>query len=340
MNQEFFETSEYRGLRKLYQQSPRSRLQLNQFNSSDTEIVKLRKNLFLTTSIDSIAIEIHSQLYKDPETLGYLAVANSISDLAASGSKPIGLLLSAQWEPAHEGRIQAKVYTAISNALKRFEVPLLGGDSGSSHATVLTTTILGESTQPPLTRTGIRPGDVVLLFRDDLGNGPALAFDYVRNASREKLEKKFRPRPDWQSIYKFRKYFKASIDTSDGIYNSLKTLSVLNDVSFVITLDSLKLTKIANAFKDKFRIPIQYFIESDLGDLQSCIVMDNKLYRKVKLKLPFHQVIAHTYEKSANSITYLNTPKIKGYLPLPNLIEREKFNYSVALSRWMKQFKI
>lgn len=337
MDQKFFQKSEYQGLRKLYQHSPRNSQQLNGFNGSDTEIVKIKKNLFLTGSTDSIAIEIHSKLYTNPETWGYLAVANSVSDLAASGTKPIGMLISAQWAQHHSGKVKDKVYKSTSNALNKFGVPLLGGDSGSSYATVLTTTILGESNLKPLNRIGISPGDVVILFGRGLGYGPALAFDYLKNSSRKNFEPLFRPRPDWQTIYTFRKYFKSSIDTSDGIYNSLVTLSELNEVSFVVALRNLKLSKEIISFKNEFEIPTQYFIESDLGDLQTCIVLDRSVYQKIKSKLPFHQMIACAEKKSVTPVRYADSVNQRGYNTLPDILEQTRFDYLKSLNRWLRQ---
>lgn len=337
MDKKFFEKSEYQGLEKLYRYSPRSPRQLNFFNGSDTETVRLSKDYFLVSSTDSIAVEIHSQLYQDPETWGYLAIANSVSDLAASGAKPIGILLSAQWATDHKGKTKDRVYKSISQTLKKFEVPLLGGDSGSSQATVLTTTILGESKNKPLDRMGVKPGDVVILFGHDIGYGPALAFDYLQNKSKHKLEKYFRPSPNWQTIFRFRKYFKASIDTSDGIYNSLQTLATLNSVSFLLVKD-VKLSKKIQIYKNKFNIPTEYFIESDLGDLQTCVVLDSTLYEKIKLQLPFHQVIGQAEKKSVTAIRYENDSRVNDYVALPTMLEQANFNYSIALNRWLKQF--
>lgn len=304
-------------------------------------MVRIKKDLFLVSSTDSLAVEIHSGLYKQPETWGYLAVANSVSDLAASGAKPIGMLISAQWKKAHSGRVKNRVYAAVSKALTTFDIPLLGGDSGSSSETVLTTTILGQAPIRPLTRLGIKPGDLVILFGNFLGNGPALAYDYLKHQSRNNWERQFRPSPNWKVTYEFRKYFKASIDTSDGIYNSLLTLARLNNVSFKIDLAQIKLSSKLNSYRERHSIPMQYFIESDLGDLQTCVAVDSKIYNRIKSGLPTHQILARA-EKNKEQISYVkyseNNFPLKNYVFLPDLLERKKFNYSRSLSLWMKQF--
>ncbi len=333
--------NEYDGLKKLYQSSPRNPQQLNTFNTSDTEVVQIKKDLFLASSTDSLAVEIHTGLYKQPETWGYLAVANSVSDLAASGAKPIGMLISAQWKKAHSGRVKTRVYAAVSKALKTFDIPLLGGDSGSSSETVLTTTILGQASTRPLTRLGIKPGDLVILFGNFLGNGPALAYDYLKHQSRNNWERQFRPSPTWKVTHEFRKYFKASMDTSDGIYNTLLTLAQLNNVSFKIDIAQIKLSPKLNSYRERHSIPMQYFIESDLGDLQTCVAVDSKTYNKIKSHLPKHQILARA-EKNTTQLSYVNyvenNSHIENYVFLPNHLERKKFNYSRSLNLWLKQF--
>lgn len=341
MNSKFFEKTEYQGLKKFYQSSPRNPRQQNSFNTGDAEVVQLKKNLFLASSTDSMAVEIHSGLYKQPETWGYLAIANSVSDLTASGARPIGMLISAQWKNAHNGRVRKQVYDSMARALKTFGIPLLGGDSGSSEETVLTTTILGQSSLCPLDRIGVNPGDVVITFGNFLGFGPALAYDYLKHQSRNKFENQFRPTPDWQITHRFRKYFKSAIDSSDGIYNSLQTLAELNNVGFEIDTSEIEFPNKINSYRLKYDIPFRYFIESDLGDLQTCVVIDPKIYRKIKQRLPKHQILAQAVKKSKR-VSYIddtrNRSRIENYVTLPKMLEHTKFNYSLALDRWLKQF--
>lgn len=342
MESYFYKKSEYSGLKKLFARSPRSSIQKNFFNSADVEILQRDQRSFLVTSTDSLAIEIHSQLYRELSTWGYMAVANSVSDLAASGAKPLGMLISAQWKKNHFGKIKDQVYSSMAKALTDFKVPLLGGDSGSSYETVLTTTILGESSFKPLDRNGVRPGDLILSFGNFWGYGPMLAFDYLKRSGNTTLERAFRPRPEWKTTHSFRKYFNASIDSSDGIYNSLETLAIINNIQFRMDLKSLRLPKSIQSYQNKNHIPVEYFVESDLGDLQSLISISATNYTSIKNKLPYHQVIAFAEKKTARSsvIAYRNSSKkFSTYKPLPHVLEANKMVYERALNTWLAQFK-
>ncbi len=350
MNSKFFNKLEYQGLENLYSNSPRNRFQTNRFNLSDAELIKLKNPRYLAASTDSIAIEIHSGLYKNPETWGYLAVANSVSDLAATGAKPIGMLVSAQWSLAHGVRIKNSVYKGMSEALRKFKIPLLGGDSGSSAATVLTTTIIGESQIKPLSREGIDHGDLILSFGSTFGWGPSVALDILKFGSKLGFENRFRPVPDWQTCAKFRSHFKASMDSSDGIFTALDTLAKINEVQFSIDLNAIKLKAPLRRFQKQFGIPIEYFIESDLGDLQTCVAIAGKQYDKIKHRLPHHIILAQAEKREARReidepVRYRRVSSmiknnfINKYQTLPKMLEKNGMNYKLGLKDWFKQFK-
>ena len=71
----------------------RSPVQLNKPYESDSEIILLG-NIKLTVTTDSISEEISTGLYDDPYLIGWMIVTVNISDLAAVGAKPIGILIS------------------------------------------------------------------------------------------------------------------------------------------------------------------------------------------------------------------------------------------------------
>lgn len=338
MDSPFFKKIEYRGLKNLYDLSPRNALQSNSFNTSDVETVRIKKDHFIVTSTDSLAIEIHSGLYKLPETWGFLSIANSVSDLAASGAKPIGLLVSAQWKKTHSAAVKEKVYRTMAMAMRHFQMPLLGGDSGTSNETVLSTTVIGQSSVKPLSRQGVKPEDLIIGFGDFFGWGPALAYDFLRSNSENRLEKRFRPNPQWQVIFKFRKYFNASIDTSDGVFNSLETLSILNDLCLEIHTEGLFLNEKMDLFQKTYQLPIEYFIESDLGDLQTLVAISPKNYSAIKNLLPKHQLFAIAKKHQSKGNVIYNKPERRKRFYLPHLLEKTNLNYSRALRLWLKQF--
>lgn len=248
---------------------PRSGRQINRPFEADVEILKIRGR-YLVASTDSVAEEISQGLYRNPFLWGWLAVMSSVSDLAASGADPLGVLMSTQWAFGSSEKIHADVYRGIRAALKAADVPLLGGDSGWAKDHVLTSAIFGESPRRPLTRLGTKPGDrVFLLGRKTLGAGPALALRTLAKAPvRVFPEELFRPRPDWKAMRQLRPFLSAAIDTSDGLAASLQILGSLNDVGFRLTWESSTLLPAARRAVKHLDLPEELLWMSDLGDLQ------------------------------------------------------------------------
>jgi thiamine-monophosphate kinase len=106
--------------------------------------------------------------------LGYKAAAVNLSDLAAMGAEPEALLVSLGLRPAEEADNVFELY----EGMKEGGVPVLGGDTVSAEAVVVTVTAVGRSERVP-GRAGARPGDVVVVT-GPLG-GAAAGLHALRN---------------------------------------------------------------------------------------------------------------------------------------------------------------
>ncbi|HST18456.1 MAG TPA: thiamine-phosphate kinase [Gaiellaceae bacterium] len=99
--------------------------------------------------------------------LGYRAAAVNLSDLAASGATPLGLLVS----------FAAPAETKLADVIELYEgiaeagVPVVGGDTTSAGSAVLSVTAVGCSERVP-GRAGARAGDA-LVVTGPLGGGGA-----------------------------------------------------------------------------------------------------------------------------------------------------------------------
>jgi thiamine-monophosphate kinase len=269
---------EYSELKKMLGSSLKSKKQVNDLFQSDCETLKLNSENYLTTSIDSIGEEITIGLYKDIDTWSWMTVMSSVSDLAASGSRPLGMTISTQWAFDTDEILKKKFFSGVNKACRKANVPLLGGDSGYAKDHVFTSSVLGHSTSAPLMRTGIRAGDyIVLAHQRKTGIGPALALRYLLNADESLLpENIFRPTPDWQTSYELRRYANASIDTSDGLVTGLYTLANLNHLGFQIHWSE----KINHPQAIKFCTAVKYsplmLWLGDHGDFQTVFVVPEK----------------------------------------------------------------
>src|SRR6478736_2894955 len=90
--------------------------------------------------------------------LGFRAAAVNLSDLAASGAEPEGLVVT----------LAAPSETAVADVVELYEglaeagVPVLGGDTSAAESLVLSVTALGRSERVP-GRGGAQPGDALVV---------------------------------------------------------------------------------------------------------------------------------------------------------------------------------
>jgi len=113
----------------------------------------------LVATQDALVENVHFRLdWIDWRSLGFRAAAVNLSDLAASGAEPQALLVTLAVPGA----------TALADVIDFYEglaeagVQVVGGDTTSSDAVVISVTALGRSERVP-GRAGARPGDVLIV---------------------------------------------------------------------------------------------------------------------------------------------------------------------------------
>ncbi len=96
-------------------------------------------------STDTLVGERHfSHAYCSPTDIGVKAVRVSISDMAACGAQPTGLLVSLALPNTVDTVWVREFYAGLKYALDEAQCPLLGGDTVASDTLVITTTALGQ----------------------------------------------------------------------------------------------------------------------------------------------------------------------------------------------------
>lgn len=90
--------------------------------------------------------------------LGWRAAAVNLSDLAASGAEPVGLMVTL----AAPGRTRLEDVLELYEGIAETGVPVLGGDTTRADVLVLSVTAVGRSERVP-GRGGARPGDLLVV---------------------------------------------------------------------------------------------------------------------------------------------------------------------------------
>ncbi len=113
----------------------------------------------LVLTQDALVEGVHFRLDRlSWSDLGWRAAAVNLSDLAASGATPLGLLVSLALPPDTLVADVISLYEGIAET----GVPVVGGDTTAADAVVVSVTAAGQSDRVP-GRAGALPGDMLLV---------------------------------------------------------------------------------------------------------------------------------------------------------------------------------
>lgn len=221
-------------IRSMLEVFGRSPSQVNGPFESDAEVVRFGDRCLLFTT-DEFCEEDHFREH-DAYSLGWNCAAGAVTDILATGGKPLfylhSLVAKDTWEPC----FVRELARGCAELLARYGAAFLGGDFGRSSIWRCTATVIGE-TQRPVLRSGARPGDR-LYVSGPVGGGnlEALLKLYARSEIMDRLTRplqfKINPRPAVAEI--IARHASACIDTSDGLFLSLNTLAEHSGVGYCV----------------------------------------------------------------------------------------------------------
>lgn len=140
----------------------------------DAAILDVPAGTRLVVSTDTTTEDVHfRRAWLAPVEIGWRAAMAALSDLAAMGAEPLGVLVAlgapTSWDAALDDVLQG-----VGDACAAARVPIIGGDTTRGPVLTLGITVLGTTCQPML-RSGARAGDVLFVTGSLGGPGSALA---------------------------------------------------------------------------------------------------------------------------------------------------------------------
>jgi thiamine-monophosphate kinase len=253
--------------------------QQNRPQETDAELVPLPdgKNLLCTT-VDTIAEEIALGFYKDPETIGWMGATVSLSDLAAVGSRPLGLVVSVTLPKDCDPSFQEGIARGLDAACRANRTFVLGGDTNSGETASITSCALGlVPADRPLKRTGCKPGQLVYAT-GPLGAGSASAARALLDIPTETYsEADYRPQARIDEAQILSGFAKACMDTSDGLVATLDQLMRLNHVGFELTTPLMNLLEPrSRQLCQQLGVPPLLFLAGHHGEFELVFTVDEE----------------------------------------------------------------
>jgi thiamine-monophosphate kinase len=195
--------------------------------NDDCAVLELGGEALVLTH-DMLAEGVHYLSGQDPADIAWKLVAVNMSDLAAKGAEPLGVLLGYMF-----GGDDARFLAGLEEALAAYGAPLLGGDTVSgSGPQVLGLTAIGRATHRPVpSRAGARPGDALWI------TGPVgaamLGLENLRSGTGESSAYR-RPRALLAEGQALAPHVTAMMDVSDGVLLDAARLARASGVTLAI----------------------------------------------------------------------------------------------------------
>ena len=259
---------ENRVIDSLVRRFQRSASQINRPHESDAELVRLGSGLLLAVTIDTIAEEISTGLYRDPYLIGWMTVTASMSDLAAVGAQPIGIVLSELLPQSYPDADLDRLQHGIEDACSAYQTFVLGGDTNRSDHLVTTGCAIGviSGQGHPVGRIGCKPGDA-LYATGKLGSGNAFAMMQFAGVAGKSFP--YQPSARIREGELLTPFVSSRMDSSDGFLATLDQLMRLNHVGF--TLGDRWAPALSSEAADattKFGIPPWLFLAGQHGEFE------------------------------------------------------------------------
>src|SRR6478609_6198171 len=196
--------------------------------ADDAAVLELGAETLVLTH-DMLVEGVHFLPGQSRADVAWKLVASNLSDLAAKGAEPLGVLLGYMLDEGGEDFL-----AGLGEVLEHYGVPLLGGDTVSGGPPqALGLTAIGRATHRPVpSRSGARPGDGLWLT-GQLG-AAMLGFETLRDGTGGDAQAYLRPMARLAEGAALAPLVTAMMDVSDGLLLDAWRLAEASQVSLAI----------------------------------------------------------------------------------------------------------
>jgi thiamine-monophosphate kinase len=229
-----------------------------------------------------------------PYQMGWFLVAINLSDIAAKGGTPLGLVLSFGL-PKKTTELFLKELTKGADACAvTFGTIIAGGDTKETHEITLCGTAFGTVKKDEfMSRTGARPDDFVAVT-GTLGRAGAGYYALKHHTLEKKLSNALlEPVPKLKEgrLLAQQRLVTSSMDLSDGLSASLYQLQELNMVGFEIKKNALPLAlELCEICRKNHGIDLYSLALHFGGDYELLVTIPQQRFEQTKKMLKKHGV--------------------------------------------------
>ena len=178
----------------------------------------------------------------NPWQMGWMAVAVNLSDIAAMGAEPAGVLIAAGLPPEADLYFIDELFSGLGDCAAYYGTRIIGGDTDSHEELTITGTALGFVEKDlVLRRRGARAGDLLCSTGTLGGAGGGLWAWQQGRLDSPFITRLLEPEPrlkEGRALAQSR-VVTAMMDNSDGLALSLFDLAEVSQVGFVVQEEAL-----------------------------------------------------------------------------------------------------
>lgn len=189
--------------------------------------------------------------------VGYRAVTGSTSDIAAKGGAPRAYLVSLALPAEMTEEEFRELWSGVIEASELYGGVVLGGDTNAGDQVIIDVVCLAEASERPVSRSGARRGDIVAvtgLFGAEAAGLHAMINGVDGELARRAVARMVRPVARVREGRALSRFSSASIDSSDGLAESLYLLAESSGVGFRI--DSPPVDPLAEEYSEEFGVDL------------------------------------------------------------------------------------
>lgn len=229
----------------------------------------------LAVSTDVSVEGVHFRLdWLDLAEAGWRATAAALSDLAAAGAVPVGVLSAITVPERAAEHDLSTLAGGIGAAAAASGAAVIGGDLSAGPVWSLAVTVIGRA-ERPVTRAGAKPGDAVWVT-GALGGARAALETWRRGESPAEDARLAFAHPEpritagrWLATHGAR----AMLDLSDGLGGDAGHLAAASEVRIHLTLETVPVAAAAITAAKRLEVPVQLFAAEGGEDYELLVAM-------------------------------------------------------------------
>ncbi len=253
--------------------------------SDDCAVLDLKGEDSLVVTTDMLHRTTDFPEEMTPWQMGWMSAAVNLSDIAAMGAEPIGILMAIGMPADTEIAFVEELAKGMQACAEFCGTAIIGGDLDTHAELTITGTALGRVKKSQLLlRRGAKPGDLVCVTGYTGSAGAALeALQSKKPASETLLKALFEPIPRTKEARQLAESgaVTSMMDTSDGLAMSLYDLARQSHVGFRIRENTLPILREVREFASSPDELTELALYTG-GDFELLLTIDPQKLKKVQ----------------------------------------------------------